>query len=298
MIHRSVLPFLIVAALTGCTRDGNGAATALNAICEVTQSPAGLPDGLDESSGLAIGRSDPDLLWSHNDSGGEPELYAIRAGGGLIGTVRVVEARNRDWEDLSAGPCPAGSCLYIGEIGDNEAGRDEVAVYRVPEPRPDQAETEPAERFRFTYPGGPRDAESLFLLPDGEMYVVTKGRTSNVAVYRYPQPFRSDEVVELEHVVDLTASRTDLPQQVTAAEASPAGEWIAIRSYAHLMLYRPADLLAGRRATSMIDLAPLGEAQGEAVAIRDDGTVVLTSEASGDGPSGTIAVLSCSVADS
>lgn len=293
MRYRSIILLAVPAALTGCAPDGNGATPEINAACEVLTPPAPLPDGLEETSGLALASGDAGAVWTHNDSGGDPALYAVRSGGAPVEIVRVAGARNRDWEALSAGPCPAGRCLYVGDIGDNEARRDEVAVYRVPEPDPGAAETQPAERFAFTYPGGPRDAESLFVLPDGEMYVVSKGRTSNVAVYRYPQPLRADEVVELEHVADLSSDRADLPQQVTGAEASPDGEWIAVRTYANLLLYRRADLLAGSPATSVIDLSALGEPQGEAVAIHDDGRVVLTSEASGEGPSGTIAVLQC-----
>lgn len=286
----------VLAGLAGCANDGSGAAVEANAVCEVVSPPAGLPDGLEETSGLAISARDPDVLWTHNDSGGDPALYAVSPAGGRAEVVRVTGARNRDWEDLSAGPCPAGRCLYIGDIGDNEARRDEVAVYRVPEPAVGAAATEPAERFAFTYPGGPRDAESLFVLPDGELYVVSKGRTSNVAIYRFPQPFRSDRVVEMEHVADLSSTRADLPQQVTAAEASPDGEWVAVRTYATLMLYRATDLLAGGAATSIIDVSALGEPQGEAVAMYADGRVVLTSEAAGESPSGTIAVLQCTVA--
>lgn len=293
--ERSFVLALALSAMGACEREGNGSPVAANAICEVVQPPVTLPRGLDETSGLAISGADPETLWSHNDSGGEPELYSIGRDGSRVGTVRVAGARNRDWEDMSAGPCPAGRCLFIGDFGDNEAVRDEVAVYLVPEPDPTGGPTLRAERFPFTYPGGPRDAEAMFVLPSGELYVVSKGRTSNVSLYRYPQPFRRDEVVEMEHVGDLTSTRPELAQQVTSAEASPDGEWVAIRSYAALMLYRSADLLAGRAATSLIDLSPLGEPQGEAVAMYDDGLVVLTSEASGEGPSGTLAVLRCSV---
>lgn len=281
--------------MAGCGQDGDDVAAEINATCEVVAAPALLQDGLDETSGLAISARGPDVLWTHNDSGGDPALFAVSLGGGAAEVVRVTGARNRDWEDLSVGPCPGGRCLYVGDIGDNAARRDDVAVYRVPEPPPGATETADAERFAFTYPGGPRDAESIFVLPDGELYVVSKGRTSNVAIYRYPQPFRAGEVVELEHVADLSTGRADLPQQVTAAEASPDGEWIAVRTYANLMLFRRADLLAGGAATSIIDLSALGEPQGEAVALYDDGRVVLTSEASGEGPSGTITVLQCSV---
>jgi hypothetical protein len=36
-----------------------------------------LPDELAESSGVAVSRTQPGVLWSHNDSGDGPTLYAI-----------------------------------------------------------------------------------------------------------------------------------------------------------------------------------------------------------------------------
>ena len=43
---------------------------------------------------------------------------------------------------MASAPCGNGSCLYIADIGDNDAKRKEVTIYRVPEPR------RPADRRR------------------------------------------------------------------------------------------------------------------------------------------------------
>lgn len=264
-----------------------------NATCEIVQASTPLPDGLGETSGLAISRRDPALLWSHNDSGDEARVFAVRADGTAVGIVKVSGAKNRDWEDIAIGPCDGGDCLYIADIGDNRGARAEVSIYRVPEPDPAAVSSDAAERLPITYPGGPRDAESIFVLPDGELYVLSKGRTSNVALYRYPRPFRPDDVVEMEHVADLSAEEVDLAAQVTGADASSDGRWVAVRSYGALSVYRTADLLAGRPAMTIIDLGPLGESQGEAVAITTEGRVTLSSEAGGLQGTGTITVLQC-----
>src|SRR5690606_25780786 len=118
----------------------------------------------------------PGIRWTHNDSGGEPEIYAIDEQGRLVGTVRVPGAENRDWEDIALAPCATGDCIYIADIGDNAARRAEVVIYRVPEPDPSAEATETAERFAFRYSDGARDAEALFVLPERGLYVVSKGR--------------------------------------------------------------------------------------------------------------------------
>ena len=47
-----------------------------------------VPDELQESSGLAISRTQPGVLWSHNDSGDGPTLYAIDMSGKLLAQIK------------------------------------------------------------------------------------------------------------------------------------------------------------------------------------------------------------------
>src|SRR5687768_11837050 len=69
--------------------------------------------GLQEASGAALSRRAPGVLWSHNDSG-QPIVHAVDVATGTErGRVRISNATVEDWEDVSVGPCPGGSCLYI-----------------------------------------------------------------------------------------------------------------------------------------------------------------------------------------
>ena len=84
----------------------------------------------------------------------------------------------------------------------------------------------------------------------------------------------------------------------TGADASPDGAWIAVRRYKRLDLYRTPALLGGDTVPALrADLTPVGEAQGEAVALRDDGLVVLTSEAGFKHAPATLAMLACTLPD-
>src|SRR5882672_6380168 len=111
--------------------------------CVVVHPATMLPE-IPEASGLAVSRRNPGILWSHNDSGHAPVLFAVDAAGALRGRVRV-PILTRDWEDVSAARCPAGDCLYIADIGDNGLARRRIQIYRVPEPAPGDAETAPPE---------------------------------------------------------------------------------------------------------------------------------------------------------
>jgi hypothetical protein len=239
-----------------------------------------LPARLDEASGIALSRRDPGVIWAHNDSEGTATLYALDRAGRLLAEIELSDAgRQSDWEDIAAGPCPAGDCLYIGDIGDNLHDRDDRAILRMVEPRIDEPHAGSVERFPVRYPDGPVDAEALFVMPDTSVYIVTKGRRQGVTLYRYPPPLRQHERVVLEHVQQLSESVTQLADLVTAADASPDGRHIVMRTYSSVALFRfDADTLA-RLFDTGSDITGLGEPQGEGVAIAGADTVLLATEA-------------------
>jgi hypothetical protein len=81
---------------------------------------------LDESSGLEYCRG---KLWTHNDSGGKSEIYAIDpADGSILQTIKLHEITNVDWEDLTVD----GYNLYIADTGNNTNGaRTDLAIYKI-----------------------------------------------------------------------------------------------------------------------------------------------------------------------
>ena len=261
--------------------------------CEVVQPPTPLPDGLEETSGVAVSRRYPGVIWSHNDSGSEPELVAFRRDEGILARVPVGRALANDWEDLALASCAAGTRLYVGDTGDGAARRDRIVIYRFPEPDPTSGEVVEAEFLPARYPGGPRDTEAIFVLPQGEIYLVTKGRAESVELYRYPAVIPHGEPATLELVRTLTRGAQPLEEQVTGASTSLSGEWVAIRTYKRLRIWRTPDLLGSGSPAVTVDLQQLGEVQGEAVALLDNGGVVLTSEGGFPGARGTLAVLQC-----
>ncbi len=98
---------------------------------------AAIPE-LKEASGLAVSRSVAGGLWAHNDSG-KPILFALDARGSVTGRLPLTGVKLEDWEAIAIGPCPSGSCLYAGDIGDNNAQRARITIYRVEEPSGDEA---------------------------------------------------------------------------------------------------------------------------------------------------------------
>src|SRR5687767_4675893 len=55
-----------------------------------------------ESSGIAASRCQQNVLWTHNDSGDDAFIFAIDQTGKDLGTWKVENAKNLDWEDIAA----------------------------------------------------------------------------------------------------------------------------------------------------------------------------------------------------
>ena len=258
---------------------------AQSAPCTLTTGLSPLA-GVSEASGVAISRQNAGIIWSHNDSG-KPLLFAFDGSGNPKARVEVTGVSVDDWEDLAAGACEEGACLYIADIGDNNRARKQITIYRVREPRGDEKATQPAQVMSMAYPDGPHDAEALFVMPKGQLFLVTKEAADTTALYRVPTP-AAGSVGRLEQVSRIPLAR------VTGAAASPDGRWVALRTNTELVFYPAAELLAGKNPQPRrFDLKSLKEPQGEGVAWGADGLLYLVSEGGGRG--GTLAAIRCTL---
>ncbi len=146
--------------------------------------------------------------------------------------------------------------------------RSEIIIYRVPEPAKAGGSAQVDGVFRASYPDGAHDAEALLAAPDGTLYIVTKGDTGHVALYRFPRELSAGTAMRLERVgAPLSKGEPAQDARITDGAISPDGEWVVLRTRAALTFYRAAEFLKGNfREARRVDLKPLGEPQGEAVA--------------------------------
>jgi len=252
-----------------------------------------LPPETAESSGLAVSRIHPRTFWTHNDSGDRPRIYALDSGAVLRATYRVSGVRAQDWEALDIGPCPpglgtGGSCLYIGDTGDNNERRPRVRIHVVEEPDPSRPEGEiPAlATVELRYVGGSADVEALAVAPDGTVVLVTKGRSGEVWLYR----LAPDELARAASSGEtlLSTDRTRLPIEpsfmvgrwVTGASIDDGGTWLALRTYTEVYFYAWPVTEPAEEPRVTCFLGGL-EPNGEAIAFSGDGRVYVTSESPG-----------------
>jgi hypothetical protein len=280
---RGLAPAALTAALAGAVLAGCGLQPVADGACNGTLvgTTAGtLTDArLEEVSGIAASAHNPGTLWMHNDSGDQPRVYAVAESGATRVAYTLAGASAEDWEDMAIGPGPATgtSYLYVGDIGDNGEERDEIVVYRVPEPTVSGGATQTLDQvdtLTLRYPDGPRNAESLFVDPTtGELVVIEKSSDGGpVHIYGGPADLASGSTTELTRVGTL-----DLPDgssnAVTGAAITSDGKAIAVRTYGGVHIWDRGD---GQSIAATLDESGCegpepAESQGEAIAFRPDG---------------------------
>jgi hypothetical protein len=248
----AVLLVLVGVALPAAAQQVEGAEVALR-----LQDPR-----IQESSGLAGSRRHPEVLWTHNDSGDGPRLYAVGPDGPALATLTLAGAQARDWEAMAAGRDDRGRpALFVGDIGDNLDAWPEVAVYRVTEPARLGDATVAAARYRLRYADGPRNAEALLVDPrSNRLYVATK-EPDGGGLYRAPARLRTDQPNVLHKVARV-------PPLVTDGAFAPDGRSFVLRDYQSAYVYTAP----GRRAGEL-PLPP--QYQGESLTVSADGRSVL-----------------------
>ena len=250
-------------------------------------------ESIDETSGIAASRVNPGLFWIHNDSGDDPLIFAVDRQGKTRGVWRVEGAKARDWEDIAVGPGPekGRSYIYIGDIGNNKFSREQIIVYRLPEPlaesvrssRKQPLRTEKAEVIRLSYPDRPQDAEALMVHPQtADIYIATKTTATASIIYKLSAPASLAGINTLTRIGEVRIPNP-FGALITGADISPDGRRVILCDYG-----RGYELRAAGDSNSAFDeiwtqpVAPtsLGNRdQGEAVCYRHDGGAILaTSE--------------------
>jgi hypothetical protein len=271
----------------GAAGSSDGDAGAACALCgsyaAATQAGTIIDNNLNAISGIAASRTNPGVLYVHNDRD-QAEFYAIDEQGVLLATFTLQGAAVLDVEDIAVGPCPQGSCVYLADLGDNVTPRQEYQVLRVTEPtvdvdNPGATLALESELLIFSYPDGTHNAESLLIdHATQNLYVVTKEAAgSPSAVYRLHRAF-TGAAGDATKVADLTVpGPNDTP--ATAADAHPCGSAFLLRTNDTLYEFRIAE---GEPFESLFaatpDVVPFGdEQQGEGVAYAADGLGYFTT---------------------
>lgn len=264
------------------TDAGDAADAAACPVCRYPGAPTSAgtlaSPGLVETSGLAASRVHPNVLYAHNDSGDSARIFVVGTNGAAQGVVSVTGAPAVDWEDIAVGKCPSGSCVFVGDIGDNDKVRDDISLVRFAEPALG-ATTAAADVFPLRYPDGRHNAETLVVDDAGAVYVITKETAGPVSVVAFGVPGAPGTALTGRIVATFVPPTFGIPA-VTGGDffGGPCPRML-VRTYAAILLFEgvfgdgPAEL--AKRPFRTLQ-APT-EQQGEAVAFSADGKSIFSA---------------------
>ncbi len=230
---------------------------------------------LAELSGLAASRVTNGVYYTHNDSGDTARFFAISEAGALQAEYRLQGVTAEDVEDVATGPCPEGTCVFLGDIGDNEEKRKSIAIYRVAEPALANATLTPAVLV-LRYPDGAHNAEAMMVSPAGELVIVSKSETGTSGVYTLDRA----TLGSAKEATLVKAGSVVVPKEggalVTGASFHPCEKRVVLRTYSALFEYRFTGGIESLFANEPTLLPAGREGQGEAVAYSADGATIVT----------------------
>ncbi|HTJ83507.1 MAG TPA: hypothetical protein VL400_17425 [Polyangiaceae bacterium] len=266
-------PAVVAVCAVACDDGGADAAGSCGPVADVAVVEV---EDLDEASGLAASAIHEAVLYAHNDAGDSARFFAFSVEGEALGSWDLAGAEAVDWEDMARGPCDStgeGSCLYLGDIGDNDRSRSQYAVFRVEEPASLDAGSHTAlhTRFAFSYPDGPHDAEALVVDPaTGQVTIITK--EDPPVAYALPTPMTNTETMTAKLVGSLATAADDA--LITGADLR-AGV-LVVRTGNAIWSYEVAGSFAQSITGTPTKLGTPDEAQGESVAWSSDGRALYT----------------------
>lgn len=241
-----------------------------------------MPDQLSENSGIAhFGK---ESVWIIEDSGNKDHIYRVDYKGKIQRELEVKNAKNNDWEDLTTDD--QGN-LYIGDFGNNDNRRRNLAIYKLTRPDQEPGDKIDAERIEFRYPEQKEfppqkdqllyDSEAFFYR-NGYFYLFTKNRarpfTGELSIYRIPLEIGSHNATLLGKISTCTERKTC---QVTSADISPDGKTVVLLGCGKLWTlndYTDDRFFEG--TLTEIDLEV--RTQLESVCFTDDRTLLVSDE--------------------
>lgn len=166
-------------------------------------------------------------IWVVEDSGNANTLYALNAFGDIIKQVKVTNATNKDWEDLTS---DSEGNLYIGDFGNNDEERNVFSIYRIEAKNLNTSKTQ-AKRIDFTLPKkvDSKDFEAFFLYKN-TFYIFSKEKKKPILISVPNQVGK--HTAKLEYQLNFKGKHL----KITSADISPDGQKIALLNHDKVLI--------------------------------------------------------------
>ncbi len=225
-----------------------------------------LPVCINENSGLVKAWQDG-YYWTHNDSGGSPELYMINSQGQLFDTLKIPDASNIDWEDLAK---DNKGNIYIGDFGNNASRRKDLTIYKRGYNKIEKITFEYGDQDFSDTLKSVFDCEAFFWNNDS-LYLFTKSWTKGKKISKIYAV--SDQPGHyLLQPIDSTFFKT----QVTGADISPDGSKFALITYGKIFLFGIENKQINFKKP--LNCIKVGKNQTEAIVFENDRKIIFSNE--------------------
>lgn len=150
------------------------------ALCPTWEEPKTIgkidTSAMPEASGLAASKLHPGRLYHVNDKGNAPAIYVTDKAGKISQRFEftLTNSATSDTESLGYGPCSGKTCLFIGDIGDNNSNRTSIQLAWIEEKQTYGASEKLNGQISMTYPDGAHNAEGFFIDANGDFVLFTK----------------------------------------------------------------------------------------------------------------------------
>ncbi|PWN62258.1 hypothetical protein [Chryseobacterium oncorhynchi] len=242
-----------------------------------------LPKKLKEVSGITLSK-DKKTIWVIEDRGNKNAMYGLSDKGEMIAKVPVENAENTDWEDIIS---DAQGNIYIGDFGNNDNDRRDLAILKTDLKDATQKTTQVVQTTKFHYEGQtefpPKKSNLLydceaFVEMDGNFYLFTKNRSKGFdgtfLVFKVPNK-EGDFEAKLIGKLKLQGGYNDAA--ITSATINTTKDKIV------LLTHKNVHVLTGFTSddfnTAKIQKIPLNHnSQKEAIVFQDDKTLMIADE--------------------
>ena len=188
---------------------------------------------IDESSGLAVSRRNNNILWTHNDSGSAPIIYAMDFKGQDLGAFFLGGNYPRDWEDMSSFQINGQPYIMLADSGDNHEIRHTTRLTIYPEPdiyAKNRLIEDPKWIIEYQYPKGKSyDVESVAVdIVQHKILLLSK---RNKKVHVFELPLLIGQQLDNQLLTAKKIAKLNYFKRPTSMDISADGKYAAILSY-------------------------------------------------------------------
>lgn len=242
-----------------------------------------LPKKLKEVSGITLSK-DKKTIWVIEDRGNKNAVYGLKEDGQMVAKIPVENSENTDWEDIIS---DAKGNIYIGDFGNNDNDRKDLAILKTDLKDVNQTTTKIIQTTKFHYQGQtdfpPKKSNLLydceaFVEMNGNFYLFTKNRSKGFdgtfLVFQVPNK-EGDFEAKLIGKLQLQGGYNDAA--ITSATINSTKDKIVLLT--HKNIHVLTGFTANDFNNAKIQKIPLNHnSQKEAIVFHDDKTLMIADE--------------------